>query len=134
MADINKLTQVGTGGVRNVDIGSNTLVTTSVKVGGNVSNTDLTKTILDRLVSLQNASDIAATYHTHDTLYTRTSALASTTNGSAGSTLIGDNNSYSNFTPTEATVKGALAGIDTALGSAASALDEALRSSKSLAI
>jgi len=127
VADINKLTQVGTGGVRNVDIGSNTLVTTSVKVGGNVSNTDLTKTILDRLVSLQNASDIAATYHTHDTLYTRTSALASTTNGSAGSTLIGDNNSYSNFTPTEATVKGALAGIDTALGSAASALDEAFR-------
>jgi hypothetical protein len=52
--------------------------------------------------------------------------LASTTPGSAGSTFIGDNNSYTNFTPSAATVKGALQGIDTALagvsGSAITAL------------
>lgn len=43
--------------------------------------------------------------------------LAGTTSGHAGSSLIGDDNSYSHFTPTSATVKGALSGIDTALNS-----------------
>lgn len=46
--------------------------------------------------------------------------LSSTTLSSAttpaGSTYIGDNNSYSNFTPVSATVKGGLSGIDTELG------------------
>ena len=41
--------------------------------------------------------------------------LSSSTSLAAGSTLIGDDNSYTNFTPTAATVKGALAGIDAAL-------------------
>lgn len=36
--------------------------------------------------------------------------------GTTGSDLVGDDNSYSNFTPAAATVKGALSGIDSALG------------------
>jgi hypothetical protein len=43
--------------------------------------------------------------------------LLSSSGATAGSTLVGDNNSYTNFTPSAATVKGALSGIDTALGS-----------------
>ena len=45
--------------------------------------------------------------------------LAGTTSGHAGSTLIGDDNTYTNITPSAATVKGALQGIDTAIGAAA---------------
>lgn len=41
--------------------------------------------------------------------------LSSSVTSAAGSTLVGDDNSYSNFTPTAATVKGALSGIDAAL-------------------
>jgi hypothetical protein len=37
--------------------------------------------------------------------------------GTTGSDLIGDDDSYTNFTPAAATIKGALSGIDTALGS-----------------
>ena len=116
MADISVLARLLNGAMRNVDLTNSTPVVFSIKVGGGVSNTELTKAILDRLIALQNGSDVDSSYHTHDGLYTRTSALTSTTNGSAGSTVIGDNNSYSNFTPTTATVKGALAGIDSALG------------------
>jgi hypothetical protein len=47
--------------------------------------------------------------------YLTVSAAANSSSGTAGSTLIGDNNSYSHFTPTATTVKGALSGIDTAL-------------------
>ncbi|CAM6004858.1 unnamed protein product [Sphagnum balticum] len=47
--------------------------------------------------------------------------LAGTTSGHAGSSLIGDDASYTYITPTSATVKGALSGIDAALGTAAAA-------------
>ena len=126
MADITILNRFLAGATRGLDISSNTIVTQSVKVGGSVSNTELTKAILDRLVSLQNGSDVGAGYHTHDTVYTRTTALSSTTSGSAGSTLIGDNNSYTNFTPASATVKAAFTAIDTALGTAGSAANKTL--------
>ena len=46
--------------------------------------------------------------------------LLSSSGTTAGSTLVGDNNTYTNFTPGTATVKGALSAIDTALGSASS--------------
>jgi len=38
------------------------------------------------------------------------------TTGTTGSDLVGDDNSYNNFTPAATTVKGALSGIDSALG------------------
>lgn len=96
MANISILSRLVNSVQRNVDLSTNTLVVSVVKVGGS-SGTDLTKSILDGLIALQ-------------------AGLASTTPGSAGSTLVADNNSYTNFTPTAATVKGALSGIDSALG------------------
>lgn len=117
MADISILTRLAAGQERNVDISANTLVTLSIKVGGGVSNTELTKAILDRLVNLQNGSDVDATYHTHDGRYFTETELSQAT-GVTGSDRIGDDNSYSNFTPAAATVKGALSGIDAALATA----------------
>lgn len=99
---------------RQVDLSTNTLQVGSLKTGTNT----LTDAILGRLISLQNGTDVDATYHTHDTLYTRTATLADAGSGTSGSTQIGDDDSYTNFTPTAATVKGALEGIDTALASA----------------
>lgn len=119
MADISKLSRLLSGVQRQVDLASNTLVLLSVKVGGGVSNTELTKAILDRLVSLQNGTDVDATYHTHDGRYFTKTELGSAT-ASSGSDLIGDDATYTNFTPAAATVKGALSGIDSALGAISS--------------
>lgn len=117
MADISVLARLLNGAMRNVDLTNNTPVVLSIKVGGG-TNTELTKTILDRLVSLQNGSDVDATYHTHDGRYFTETELGSAT-GTTGSDRIGDDNTYSNFTPAAATVKGALSGIDAALGATA---------------
>lgn len=116
MADISVLARLLNGAMRNVDLTNNTPVVLSIKVGG-VTNTELTKAILDRLVSLQNGTDVDATYHTHDGRYFTESELGSAT-ASSGSDLIGDDATYSNFTPAAATVKGALSGIDSALAAA----------------
>lgn len=122
MANISLLSRLVNGVQRQVDLSANTLVVGALTTGTNT----LTDAILGRLISLQNASDVDASYHTHNTLYFTKTEIGSTTALSAGSTLIGDDNSYSNFTPTAATVKGALSGIDTALagvsGSAITAL------------
>lgn len=120
MAIINILGR-GTGGaIRNVDLSANTLWVDVLRVGS-ASPTDLTKVILDNLVALQNGSDFAngTNAHTHDGRYFTESELSSAT-ASSGSDLIGDDNTYSNFTPSAATVKGALAGIDAALAAAGS--------------
>lgn len=118
MADISRLSRLLAGVERHVDLAANSLVVGSLKVGS-VSPTELTKAILDRLVSLQNGTDVDATYHTHDGRYFTETELSSATS-SSGSDLIGDDDTYSNFTPAAATVKGALAGIDSALASAGS--------------
>jgi len=116
MSDISKLSRVIDGVIRNVDISTNTLVVDKVKFGGG-AGTDLSKTILDKLINLQNGTDFAdgTNSHTHDGRYFTESELGSS-NASSGSDLIGDDNTYTNFTPTAATVKGALQGINTALG------------------
>lgn len=59
---------------------------------------------------------ILATSTDLDSRYFTETELGSSTS-SSGSDLIGDDDTYSNFNPTAATVKGALAGIDSALGS-----------------
>lgn len=118
MADISVLSRLINGLQRNVDLSSNSLVVGSLKVGS-VSPTELTKAILDRLVALQNGSDVDATYHTHDGRYFTESELGAAS-GTTGSDRIGDDDSYTNFTPTAATVKGALEGIDSALGAVTS--------------
>jgi hypothetical protein len=118
MADISVLSRLINGLQRNVDLSSNSLVVGSLKVGS-VTPTELTKAILDRLVALQNGSDVDATYHTHDGRYFTESELGAAS-GTTGSDLVGDDDSYTNFTPTAATVKGALEGIDSALGAVTS--------------
>ena len=114
--DINTLSRLVSGFHREVDLTTNTPVVLSIKIGG-VTNTELTKTILDRLVSLQNGTDVDASYHTHDGRYFTETELGSSS-ASSGSDLIGDDNTYTNFTPAAATVKGALSGIDAALATA----------------
>lgn len=119
MADISVLSRLVNGYQRNVDLTTNTPVVLSIKIGG-VTNTELTKTILDKLVNLQNGTDFSdgTNAHTHDGRYFTETELGSSS-ASSGSDLIGDDNTYSNFTPTAATVKGALAGIDSALAGTA---------------
>lgn len=111
MADISILSRLVSGIQRNVDLSANTLVVLSLKVG----STELTQTILNNLIALQNGSDFSSgtNAHTHDGRYFTETELSNT----SGSTLIGDNDTYTNFNPSAATVKGALEGIDTALGS-----------------
>lgn len=113
MADILRLSRLVGGISRNLDISTNTLVVQSVKVGGSVSNTELTKAILDTLTSGGDASSL----HNHDGRYNTKTQEASAASGSAGSTLVGDDNSYTNFTPATATVKGALSAIDSRFSS-----------------
>lgn len=112
MAEITKLSRLIAGLERQVDLSTNTLVVLSLKVGGaGGAGTELTKAILDRLVSLQSGADVDATYHTHDGRYFTETEISS--NG--GSALVGDAGGYANFTPTAATVRGAFQGIDAAL-------------------
>jgi hypothetical protein len=125
MANISILSRLVGGVQKNVDLSSNTLVVGALTIGA----TNLSETILGRLISLQNGSDVDATYHTHDGRYFTESELGSSSPGTAGSTRIGDDNSYSNFSPSTATVKGALSAIDSALGSAtaSTAIDSVFR-------
>ena len=107
---------------RQIDLSAsgNALQVNTLIVGLGTTST-LTQTILANLIGLQNGTlNVATSLHAHDGIYTRTTALSSTTGGSAGSTLIGDDASYTNFTPAAATVKGALSGIDTKLGTLSS--------------
>ena len=112
MADISTISRLVNGTNRNINIQNNTLVVGSLKVGVSTP-TELTKTILDNLVNLQNGGDAGALHH-HDARYFTETELGSVS-GVTGSDLIGDDATYSNFTPAAATVKGALSGIDSAL-------------------
>lgn len=129
MATISLLSRLVNGVQRQVDLSTNTLLVGALQItsGGNI----LTNTILGNLINLQNGSDFSngTNSHTHDGRYFTKTQLQSTTGGSAGSTLIGDDNSYTFFTPSAATVKGALQGINSALSSvtATSALDGTFR-------
>lgn len=118
MADISKLLRLVNGVQSQIDLSSNSLVVLSVKVGGGV-NTELTKAILDNLVSLQNGSDIANTLHHHDGRYFTETELLSTTVGSSGATKIGVSGIPTNYSAATNTVQDHLAGIDTALANAA---------------
>lgn len=109
---------------RGIDLSANgnALQVNTLIVGLGTTST-LTQAILANLITLQNGTlSIATSLHAHDGVYTRTTALASATGGSAGSTLIGDDASYANFTPSAATVKGALSGINTKLGTVITSL------------
>jgi len=115
MVDVSLIGRLVLGVQRNVDISQNTLIVGSLKVGTSTP-VELTKTIVTNLIALQNGSDFATgtNSHTHDGRYFTETELSSVT-GVTGSDLIGDDNTYTNFTPTTTTIKGALAGIDSAL-------------------
>ena len=116
MANISLLSRLVNGVQRQVDLSSNTLVVDILKVGGG-SGTDLTKTILDKLILVQSAAHTDGTF---DNRYYTESEIGSTTNGSSGASLVGIDvtPAFSYFTPSANTVQGALEGIDAALGSA----------------
>ena len=118
MADISILSRLVNGYQRNVDLSQNSLIVGSLKVGTSTP-VEITKTIATNLIALQDGTDFAngTNSHTHDGRYFTETELGSST-ASSGSDLIGDDATYSNFTPAAATVKGALSGIDTALGAA----------------
>jgi len=118
MADISIVSRLIGSIQRNIDLQQNSLVVGSLKVGTS-SPAELTKTILQNLINLQNGSDFSTgtNAHTHDGRYFTETELGSSS-ASSGSDLIGDDNTYTNFTPSAATIKGALAGIDSALATA----------------
>ena len=117
MADISILSRLIDGVQRNVDVSQNSLIVGSLKVGSS-SPTELTKSILNNLISLQNGSDVAASLHHHDSLYYRKTALNSTTGGSSGAKQIGVSGTPSNHSPASADVQAYLDSIDSALSSA----------------
>lgn len=119
MADISVLARVLNGALRNVDLSSNALVVGSLKVGS-VSPTELTKAILDRLVALQNGTDVDATYHTHDGRYYTETEIGST-GATSGASLVGVNGTPTNYSPSANNVQKHLEAIDSALASAGSA-------------
>jgi hypothetical protein len=116
MADISVVSRLVAGIPRDVNLTNNSLVVGSLKVGS-VSPTELTKAILDRLVALQNGSDVDATYHTHDGRYFTETELGATS-GTSGAQRIGVKGTPVNHTPATADVQGFLDSIDAALASA----------------
>lgn len=109
MAEITRLSRLLNGAQRGVDLASNTLVVQDINVGGSgVAGTLLTKAILDRLVSLQNGTDVDATYHTHDTRYYTQTQLGSTA-GTSGADLVGIKDASALYAGT--TVEAALAEV-----------------------
>lgn len=114
MAEITNLSRIVDGVTRNIKLKNTTLGVQSVKFYLNDSDSsgvELTKAILSSLIGGGDASSL----HNHDGRYFTETELSSAT-ASSGSDLIGDDNTYSNFTPAAATVKGAFSGIDAAIG------------------
>ena len=97
MADISILARLVNGYLRNVDLTTNTPVVASIKIGG-VTNTELTKVILDKLINLQNGTDFSdgTNAHTHDGRYFTETELSST-GGTSGADRIGVNNTPTNY-------------------------------------
>lgn len=124
MANISILSRLIAGQQKNVDLSANTLVVGALSTGTNT----LTDAILGRLISLQNGTDVDATYHTHNTIYyTQTQLAAHATAGGSGAKLIGDGNTYTHITPASTTVEDALLALDAAVGSSTTATDSVFR-------
>jgi len=126
MADYYNYLMIVSGIKTQIDMSQNSSIFGSVKVGTSGANTELTKAILDNLITLQDGSDIGSGIHHHDGRYFTESEIGSSA-ASSGSDIIGDDDNYTNFTPSAATVKGALSGIDGALGSLAEFIDSSFR-------
>jgi hypothetical protein len=84
----------------------------TLKVGG-VSGTDLTKAILDRLINLQNGSDLDSSYHTHDSRYFTKTQLGSVVDSNSGADNVG-----LTAVRTQVTVQSGIEKLDTDLAAA----------------
>lgn len=109
MADFSKISKLINGIQRHVDFATNSFVVQSIKLtddGGSTSS-ELTKTILDNLIGLQNGTDFSdgTNSHTHDGRYFTESEISSNSNGE-GASLVGIEDASSQFTATD--VEGAL--------------------------
>jgi hypothetical protein len=116
MADITVLTRLIAGIHRDVDLQQNSLVVGSLKVGS-TSPVELTKAILERLIALQNGTDVDATYHTHDGRYFTETELGATS-GTSGAQRIGVKGTPVNHTPATPDAQAYFDSIDAALASA----------------
>lgn len=124
MANISILSRLVAGAQHNVDLSANTLVVGALSTGTNT----LTDTILGRLSSLQDGTDVDATYHTHNSIYyTQTQLAAHASPSGSGAHLIGDGNTYTHISPAGTTVEDALAALDAAAGSSTTAQDGTFR-------
>lgn len=115
MSDITALSRIIQGSARNVDISSNTLVVLTIKIGGSVSNTELNKAILDKLVLIESIADADGSY---DTRYTKIGDLASRTSGK-GASLVALQDAGAYFTTKN--VEAALQQLGAALGTGTAA-------------
>jgi hypothetical protein len=120
MSDISIVSRLVGSIQRNIDLQQNSLVVGSLKVG-TTSPVELTKTILQNLVNLQNGSDFSTgtNAHTHDGRYFTETELGATS-GTSGAERIGVKSTAANFTPSAANVEAWLTGIDSALANAGS--------------
>ena len=114
MADISKLSRLLNGIQRQVDLASNTLVVSTIKIGGG-SGTELSKTDLDTLIG---GSADAGSLHHHDGQYFTETELGSVADGASGASLIGVDQTPAFTNISGANVQAVLESIDTALGTA----------------
>lgn len=131
MADISILNRMVNGLPRNVDISSNTLVMSSLKLG----TSELTKAQLDLLIlttDSPSAVDASAQHHHDGRYYTETeldggqldnryfteSELGSTADGSSGASLIGVDQTPAFTNISGANIQAIIESIDSALGTA----------------
>jgi hypothetical protein len=115
MADISRIARVNGGLTRNLDLTTNSLVMSSLKLG----TSELTKAKLDLLaITTDSATAVdASAQHTHDGRY-RTQSELSSVGATSGADVIGTNNTPSNYSAAAATVQDHLEGIDSALATA----------------
>lgn len=111
MADVTILARLIDGLTRNVDLTQNALVVGSLKVGAS-NPTELTQTILNNLITLQNGSDITSDMHHHDNRYWTKALMASTLVGSSGASTVGVSGTPTYYTVEGSTVQAHLEGID----------------------
>jgi hypothetical protein len=117
MADISIVSRLISGIHRDIDLTNNSLVVGSIKIGS-TSPAEITKTIAERLISLQNGSDVDGTYHTHDGRYYTKTQLSSSTVGFSGAKVIGVSGTPTNFTPASSDAQAYFDAIDSALATA----------------
>lgn len=111
--EISVLSRLIEGIQRNVELATNTLVVSDIKIGG-ASGSILNQTILDKLILINTAADADGTF---DTRYRTQTELSSTT-GPSGASLIGVSTAAVNHTPATQDVEAYLASIDSALSTA----------------